>query len=292
MPGPLPDEETIPIARYGSSHIGQLKYVYRKGLALRYGKTMQCIAGIHYNFSLPEQLWAVLQQAEGDGRSARDYQSSRYIALIRNFRRYSWLLMYLFGASPALDKNFMRGRPHQLQELDADTLYLPYATSLRMSDLGYQSEAQAGLTPCYNDLSSYTDSLRQAVGTPYPPYVDIGTKKDGEWLQLNTNVLQIENEYYSNIRPKRVTYSGERPIQALMARGVQYVEARCLDINPFLPMGIDLAESRFLDAFLLYCALQDSPQLSNGECGSCSDNFLKVVKEGRRPGLHLSLIHI
>jgi len=218
MPGPLPDEETIPIARYGSSHIGQLKYVYRKGLALRYGKTMQCIAGIHYNFSLPEQLWAVLQQAEGDGRSARDYQSSRYIALIRNFRRYSWLLMYLFGASPALDKNFMRGRPHQLQELDADTLYLPYATSLRMSDLGYQSEAQAGLTPCYNDLSSYTDSLRQAVGTPYPPYVDIGTKKDGEWLQLNTNVLQIENEYYSNIRPKRVTYSGERPIQALMAR--------------------------------------------------------------------------
>ena len=168
MPGPLPDEETIPIARYGSSHIGQLKYVYRKGLALRYGKTMQCIAGIHYNFSLPEQLWAVLQQAEGDGRSARDYQSSRYIALIRNFRRYSWLLMYLFGASPALDKNFMRGRPHQLQELDADTLYLPYATSLRMSDLGYQSEAQAGLTPCYNDLSSYTDSLRQAVGTPYP----------------------------------------------------------------------------------------------------------------------------
>nr|WP_312971532.1 glutamate--cysteine ligase [Pseudomonas sp.] len=288
MPGPLPDEETIPIARYGSSHIGQLKYVYRKGLALRYGKTMQCIAGIHYNFSLPEQLWAVLQQAEGDGRSTRDYQSSRYIALIRNFRRYSWLLMYLFGASPALDKNFMRGRPHQLQELDADTLYLPYATSLRMSDLGYQSEAQAGLTPCYNDLSSYTDSLRQAVGTPYPPYVDIGTKKDGEWLQLNTNVLQIENEYYSNIRPKRVTYSGERPIQALIARGVQYVEARCLDINPFLPMGIDLAESRFLDAFLLYCALQDSPQLSNGECGSCSDNFLKVVKEGRRPGLHLS----
>ncbi|TBU97128.1 glutamate--cysteine ligase [Phytopseudomonas dryadis] len=287
MPGPLPDEEIIPIARYGHSHIGQLKYVYRKGLALRYGKTMQCIAGIHYNFSLPEALWAVLQQAEGDTRSARDFQSSRYIALIRNFRRYSWLLMYLFGASPALDRNFMRGRPHQLQELDADTLYLPYATSLRMSDLGYQSEAQAGLTPCYNDLPSYTDSLRQAVATPYPPYVDVGTKKDGEWLQLNTNILQIENEYYSNIRPKRVTYSGERPIQALMARGVQYVEVRCLDINPFLPLGIDLVESRFLDAFLLFCALQDSPQLSNGECGNCSDNFLKVVKEGRRPGLHL-----
>ena len=262
MPGRLPEEEQIPIARYGSSHIGQLKYVYRKGLALRYGKTMQCIAGIHYNFSLPERLWQLQQQAEGDTSSARDYQSARYIALIRNFRRYSWLLMYLFGASPAIDAGFLRGRPHQLQQLDADTLYLPYATSLRMSDLGYQSEAQAGLTPCYNDLTSYTDSLRQAVGTPYQPYVDIGSKKDGEWLQLNTHILQIENEYYSNIRPKRVTYSGERPIQALMARGVQYIEVRCLDINPFLPLGIDLAEARFLDAFLLFCALQDSSGLS------------------------------
>ncbi|RMH83413.1 glutamate--cysteine ligase [Pseudomonas sp. AOB-7] len=287
MPCALPDEETIPIARYGSSNIGRLKYVYRKGLALRYGKTMQCIAGIHYNFSLPEGLWQLQQQAEGDTQSARDYQSARYIALIRNFRRYSWLLMYLFGASPALDKGFMRGRPHQLQELDASTLYLPHATSLRMSDLGYQSSAQSGLTPCYNDLASYTDSLRLAVATPYPAYVEAGIKRDGEWLQLNTNILQIENEYYSSIRPKRVTRSGERPIQALMSRGVQYVEVRCLDINPYLPLGIDLSESRFIDAFLLFCALADSPLLEGGECRSCTDNFLKVVKEGRRPGLHL-----
>lgn len=201
MPCTLPAEEDIPIAEYGSSNIGKLKHVYRKGLALRYGRTMQCIAGIHYNFSLPEALWPLLRAAEGGGEPDRDYQSSAYIALIRNFRRYSWLLMYLFGASPALDKGFMRGRPHQLEELDAETLYLPYATSLRMSDLGYQSNAQAGLTPCYNNLASYTDSLRKAVGTPYPPYVEVGTHVDGEWVQLNTNILQIENEYYSNIRP-------------------------------------------------------------------------------------------
>ena len=287
MPCTLPAEEDIPIAEYGTSNIGKLKHVYRKGLALRYGRTMQCIAGIHYNFSLPEALWPLLREAEGSTEDDRDFQSSAYIALIRNFRRYSWLLMYLFGASPALDKGFLRGRPHQLEELDADTLYLPYATSLRMSDLGYQSNAQAGLTPCYNNLASYTDSLRKAVGTPYPPYVEVGTHVDGEWVQLNTNILQIENEYYSNIRPKRVTYTGERPIQALTSRGVQYVEVRCLDINPFLPVGIDLTEARFLDAFLLLCALDDSPQLDNGECGQCTDNFLTVVKEGRRPGLEL-----
>jgi len=287
MPCPLPAEEDIPLAYYGTSNIGRLKYVYRQGLSLRYGRTMQCIAGIHYNFSLPEQLWPVLKQADGYVGTDRDYQSSAYIALIRNFRRYSWLLMYLFGASPALDAGFLRGRAHQLEQLDAQTLYLPYATSLRMSDLGYQSNAQAGLTPCYNDLASYTDSLRKAVATPYSPYVQVGTHKDGEWVQLNTNILQIENEYYSNIRPKRVTYSGERPIQALMARGVQYIEVRCLDINPFLPTGVDLTESRFLDAFLLFCALESSPQIDSNECAACTDNFLSTVKEGRRPGLQL-----
>ena len=287
MPCPLPAEEDIPIAWYGTSNIGQLKHVYRKGLAVRYGRTMQCIAGIHYNFSLPEALWPLLRAEEGAEGSDRDFQSAAYIAMIRNFRRYSWLLMYLFGASPALDSGFLRGRSHRLETFGPNTLYLPYATSLRMSDLGYQNNAQAGLTPCYNDLQSYTESLRQAVATPYAPYVEIGTHKDGEWVQLNTNVLQIENEYYSSIRPKRVTYTGERPIQALVSRGVQYVEVRCLDINPFLPTGIDLPQTRFLDAFLLYCALESSPMLDRQTCGDCTDNFLKVVKEGRRPGLEL-----
>lgn len=287
MPCMLPAEEDIPIAEYGISNIGRLKHVYRKGLALRYGRTMQCIAGIHYNFSLSEALWPLLRKDEGCSDNNGDYQSSAYMALIRNFHRYSWLLMYLFGSSPVLDKGFLRGRPHQLEELDAETLYLPYATSLRMSDLGYQSRAQSNLTPSYNSLTSYTEAIREAMSTSYPSYIEAGTQKDGEWVQLNTNILQIENEYYANIRPKRATCAGERPIQALTSRGVQYVEVRCLDINPFLPMGIDLTEARFLDAFLLFCALEESPQLSDYECGQCASNFLTVVKEGRRPGLEL-----
>ena len=287
MPGHLPKEEQIPIGEYGQSNIGQLKHVYRKGLALRYGKTMQCIAGIHYNFSLPESIWTMLRAAEQDQRSPQDYQSARYIGLIRNFRRYNWLLMYLFGASPALDISFLRGREHQLDSFDEDTLYLPYATSLRMSDLGYQSKAQADLTPCYNDLNSYTDSLRRAVSTPYPAYQSIGSKQGSEWLQINTNILQIENEYYSTMRPKRITLDGERPVEALIARGVQYVEARCIDINPFLPLGIDLTQARFLDTFLLFCALQDSPLFSNLDCPAATENFLSVVKQGRKPQLQL-----
>jgi len=289
MPCPLPDEADIPIARYGNANIGKLKYIYRKGLALRYGKTMQCIAGIHYNFSLDERLFALLQQEEGALGDLQDYQSQRYIALIRNFRRYSWLLMYLFGASPALDRSFMRNGQGELKKLDEQTFYLPWATSLRMSDLGYQSAAQRSLTPCYNDLASYTDSLHRAVSTPWPPYAALGTHDAaGHWQQLSCNILQIENEYYSSIRPKRVTQSGERPLTALLARGVQYIEVRCLDINPFLPLGIDETQARFLEVFLLYCALQHSPLLEDGECTAATDNFLQTVSRGREPGLLLN----
>lgn len=287
MPCVLPEEPEIPIAQYGSSNIGRLKYVYRQGLAVRYGKAMQCIAGIHYNFSLAPEIWALLQRKEGDTGTAQDVQSARYIALIRNFRRYSWLLMYLFGASPALNRGFLKGDDHGLAVLDEQTLYLPYATSLRMSDLGYQNNAQAGLTPCYDSLSSYTQSLCRAVSTPYPPYEAMGCKRDGEWIQLNTNVLQIENEYYSSIRPKRVTFLGERPVQALRARGIQYVEVRCLDIDPFLPLGLDSHTAHFMTTFLLYCALQESPKLVQAGCQACSQNFSSVVKEGRKPGLEL-----
>lgn len=286
MPCDLPPESEIDIAAYGSSHIGMLKHVYRRGLALRYGKTMQCIAGIHYNFSLSEHLWPLLQETENATGSARDFQSACYFALIRNFRRYSWLLMYLFGASPALATGFLRGRPHKLEVLSRDTLYLPYATSLRMSDLGYQSNAQASLSVQFDHIDNYIRSLQRAVSQPYPPYAEIGTRRDGEWVQLNANLLQIENEYYSTIRPKRVIGIGERAIGALAARGVQYVEVRCMDVDPFEPIGISLETSRFMDAFLLYCALEDSP-LSPDRGATDTQNFARVVTEGRRPGLTL-----
>jgi glutamate--cysteine ligase len=287
MPCHLPSEEEIPIAWYGNSHIGMLKHVYRRGLALRYGKTMQCIAGIHYNYSLAEDLWRLLQEREQSDGSAMHYQSESYIALIRNFHRYSWLLMYLFGASPALSTAFLRGRSHQLEILSDDTLYLPHATSLRMSDLGYQNNAQAGLVPPYNTLREYMTSLAKAVRQPYAAYEAIGAKRDGEWVQINTNVLQIENEFYATIRPKRVIKSGERAVEALCARGVQYIEVRCMDVDPFEALGINIETARFLDAFLLFCAFDESPLTNEAEAQKNVENFARTVKQGRQPGLTL-----
>ncbi|MBB5502809.1 glutamate--cysteine ligase [Paraburkholderia sp. MM5384-R2] len=289
MPGLLPaTDDGIPIAHYGTSNIGKLKYVYRVGLALRYGRTMQCIAGIHYNYSLSEDVWRLLHADQQSTANAVDFQSDRYLALIRNFRRTNWLLMYLFGASPALDRRFLRDRKHTLDTFDADTLYRPYATSLRMSDLGYSNTAaQAALHVDYDTLPGYLDALAKAVSQPYPAYEQIGTQRDGEWVQINTNVLQIENEFYSTIRPKRVTYPGERPLHALAARGVQYVEVRCMDIDPFEPAGISLETSRFLDAYLLVCALDDSVPLPPPAYTEANQNFGRVTMEGRKPGLEL-----
>lgn len=285
MPALLPSEADIPIAWYGNSNTGMLKHVYRRGLAVRYGKRMQCIAGLHYNFSLPDSIWGLPELFDDEGISP----SEGYVALIRNFMRHSWLLMYLFGASPAVSSNFLVDHPsHQLEKLDADTLYLPWATSLRMSDLGYQNKAQSTLKLCYNDLPTFLSRLYDAVTTPWPAYEAIGTHLDGQWTQLNCNLLQIENEFYSTIRPKRTTARGERPITALSERGVQYIEVRCLDIDPFEPIGISSETVRFMDAFLLYCALEHSPTFGeDGFCIESSRNFSKVVVQGRQPDLTL-----
>jgi glutamate--cysteine ligase len=231
---------------------------------------MQTISGIHYNFSLP------------DGRS-----NDEYFALIRNFRRHSWLLLYLFGASPAVCTCFVAGRAHELQHLSDDTLYLPYATSLRMGRLGYQSDAQSSLAVSYNDLASYAASLEEALTKPYPPYEAIGIQKGGEYSQLATSLLQIENEFYGTIRPKRVIRPGERPLRALRDRGVEYVEVRLMDLDPFVPVGITADTMRLLDVFLLHCLLCDSPPDTTDELAEVIENKLRVAARGREPGLRL-----
>jgi glutamate--cysteine ligase len=269
MPCELPSDETIPIGRYGSSNIGRAKSVYRMGLAHRYGRRMQTISGIHYNWSMPE------------------ISNKGYFALIRNFRRHSFLLLYLFGASPAVCSSFVRDRKHELQTKD-HTLYMPHGTSLRMGRLGYQSDAQASLAVSYNSLEGYGASLQEALTRPYPPYEAIGIRNPGgEYVQLATTLLQIENEFYGTIRPKRVIFPGERPLHALRERGVEYVEVRCMDLDPFLSVGIDAKTVRFLDIFLLHCLLSESPPDTPQEIAALARNQHRTAARGREPGLRL-----
>jgi glutamate--cysteine ligase len=288
MPCALGGEDEIPIALFGTSNLGRLKTLYREGLSNRYGKIMQTIAGIHYNFSMPESFWPQYQQHCGDTGSLQDFRTNKYLHLIRNFHRYSWLLVYLFGASPAACKSFVRGREHSLQELDAHSLYLPYATCLRMGNLGYKSEAQKSLFVCYNDLNNYAECLDTAMHTPYPEYEAIGLGPNGEPLQINANLLQLENEFYSTIRPKRNVKSGQRPLAALKEGGIEYIEVRALDLNPYLPLGIDAEQIRFLDTFLVHCLLAPSPECHQAEFFEVAENLTRVVEQGRDPALMLS----
>jgi glutamate--cysteine ligase len=281
MPCNLPGDDAIPIGQYGRSNIGRAKSVYRMGLANRYGRRMQAISGIHYNWSLP-----------GLG-------TAEYFSLIRNFRRHGWLLFYLFGASPAVCSSFVAGHKysgHGLRELKPGTLYLPHATTLRMGRLGYQSEAQDSIAANFNDLETYGKVLEEAMTRTWPAYEKIGIRNkdataasggtDG-YQQLSTALLQIENEFYGKIRPKRRIRSGERPLHALRERGVEYVEVRLMDLDPFAAIGITAPVCRFLDVFLLHCLLSDSPPDTPDEIATIGRNQEVVAARGREPGLLL-----
>ncbi len=281
MPCLMGDELSIPIAQYGSSNIGTMKYVYRLGLWHRYGRVMQTIAGIHYNLSFSTDFWQSYQQLENNDDDLQTFTSAGYFDVVRNFQRYSWLLIYLFGASPAICRSFLQGRESDLSTHMKNTLYLPNGTSLRMSDIGYQNSAQEDLSISYNNLSDYAAGLRQAIETPYQPYEEMGIKQDGEYLQLNSNILQIENEYYGNIRPKRNTQPLESPTQALTRRGVEYIEVRCLDIDPFDPIGIDQNKAAFVELFATFCLLYSSPLLDESSDKQIQQNMESVIYRGR-----------
>jgi len=289
MPCSIPADGRIPLARYGDSNVGQMKTVYRSGLGYRYGRNMQTIAGVHFNYSLPQAFWPVYQDLEQDAGPADRFRSDAYLGLVRNFRRMGWLVLYLFGASPALCKSFLGESPAvNMPELSADTFFEPYGTSLRMSDLGYSNSTQASLNISLNDLDDYIRDLSAAINTPEAAYGKIGVKVDGEYRQLSANQLQIENEYYSSVRPKRVANSGERPTAALRRGGIEYVEIRSLDINVYDPVGTNQNAMRFVEAFLIYCLLADSPLLDDAGLESAGQNQKDTAKMGRDPGLELA----
>jgi glutamate--cysteine ligase len=288
MPCAIKGEESIPIADYGRSNVGHMKTVYRRGLGLRYGRVMQAISGVHFNYSFPEHIWPVLADLFKRHDAGQEFRSDAYFALLRNYRRHGWIILYLFGNSPAICPSFLQGRKVDwLQEFVPGSLYAPHATSLRMSDLGYRNKSQAGLSVSVNSLDHYVRDLTRAITTPHPEYEKLGVKVDGDYVQLNANLLQIENEYYSFIRPKRVTMSGERPTKALQRGGVQYVEMRSLDVSPFDPVGVNQNKLRFLEAFAAFCVLSTSAPIQTSEQAELDGNHVLVAREGRKPGLML-----
>lgn len=280
MPCYIAPGQDIELAQYGTSNVGRLKTLYREGLKNRYGALMQTISGVHYNFSLPMAFWQAKCGVE-DAESGKEAISAGYFRSIRNYYRFGWVIPYLFGASPAICSSFLQGKPTTLpfEKAGNGMYYLPYATSLRLSDLGYTNKSQSNLGITFNDLHEYVAGLKRAIKTPSEEYAKIGLEKDGKHLQINSNILQIENELYAPIRPKRVTRSGETPSDALLRGGIEYIEVRSLDINPFSPIGVDEQQVRFLDLFMVWCVLADAPEMSSSELLCTRTNWNRVILE-------------
>jgi glutamate--cysteine ligase len=290
MPCIMTGNDDIPVAQYGDSNVARMKTVYRYGLGHRYGRLMQTIAGIHYNFSMPQNFWQQAWESENSPGTLTDYITARYLGLIRNFQRYSWLLVYLYGASPAVCGSFLRGDDkHGLIPFDdqSRSLYMPHGTALRMGDLGYNSDAQKDLNICYNSLDNYVQTLKKAILQSHDGYSSIPAGEADNFQQLNDSLLQIENEFYSPIRPKRVARTGETPLGALCRDGIEYIEVRCIDVSPFAPVGLDAQQIRFMDTFLLFCLFQDSPPCTSQEQEVMDYNLKTIVNRGREPGLML-----
>lgn len=288
MPCELSGDDAVPIAQYGNSNQGRLKYVYRHGLKIRYGGMMQAISGVHFNYSMPVSFWPLYAEFCQSSDSGQNFRSARYFDLLRNYRRHGWVVSYLFGVSPALSRSFLQGRSHEgLEPLGADTLIGPYATSLRMSDIGYRNRNPAAASVSVNSLEEYLRDLRRAIRTEHPPFEALGIERDGEYQQLSGNILQIENEYYSYIRPKRTLRAGERTSHALARGGVEYIEIRALDNSAFDPVGVNVCKLYFLEAFAIMLLFRDSPPIGSSEEESIERNHLLVARRGREPGLML-----
>lgn len=290
MPCSINHIEQIKLAQYGHSNIGRAKSLYRQGLKLRYGALMQIIAGVHFNFSFPTLFWQALPGYRRQEEKA--FITAGYLRLTRNYYRFGWIIPYLFGASPAVCESFLQGHKSDIpfQSTREGELWLPHATSLRLSNLGYTNHSQNDLVVTFNSIEAYTQALKQATNTPSARYNEIGLKNaQGDRLQINTNILQIENEYYAPIRPKRVARSGEIPSDLLLRKGIQYVEVRSLDINPFSAIGIDDQQIRLLDLLLIWCVLAESPEMETTELQQCRRNWRTVVLQGRKPGQHIEI---
>jgi len=283
------DDNDIPLAEYGSSNVGRLKTLYRSGLGIRYGRRMQTIAGLHYNLSFGDDLFSAWRDNTSKSEqleSLSEFKNAKYLGLIRNFKRMSSLVLYLTGASPSVCPCFLTGRKHNLQLMNNTTYYSPKATSLRMGKLGYTNSVQDQLDIRYNNLPEYIEGLRRAINTPFSGFTELGLDDDeGNPIQINDHILQIENEYYSPIRPKQIAESEEAPSHALEARGIAYVEFRAVDLDPYSDIGIRLSTACFLEVLALYCLLTDSPDLLPEEDAVLAENLERVVNNGRAPDL-------
>lgn len=299
MPCILRGGQSVRIGEYGTSHSGKMKHAYRRGLGLRYGRRMQAIAGVHFNFSLPDSCWQIGRNPAASGPASRtdaagsvqQQRTSGYFQMMQSFVRIGWLVPYLFGASPAVCSSFLaEGEGEEFDVWNSSTRYAPYGTSLRMGKIGYRyrEDQPIDLSVSHTNIDAYIEDIVNHVNTEHPPYARLGMHDDdGSIQQLSTSRLQIENEFYSTVRPKQIPAKGELPIHALRERGIRYLELRSVDVNLNDPAGLNIEQIAMLEMLMIFSWLCEPQPLSAEQVDACRRNIQKVAHRGREPGLEL-----
>ena len=217
MPAGLPPEEQIKVAQLDN----QEDVAYREHLVQSYGKYKQMVSGIHYNFQIDPKFIDALFHAQNETQSAVDFQNDFYLKIAKNFLRYQWILLYLFSATPTVEEKYFRDnsplKPHQ------------YVRSLRSGKYGYVNDPKIHVS--YDSLQEYVETLEHWV-------------KSGD--------LIAEKEFYSSVRLR-----GAKKARDLLEKGIQYLEFRLFDLNPFAPYGMELADAKFIHYFILLMAWLD-----------------------------------
>ena len=217
MPAGLPSEEQIKVAQLDN----QEDVAYREHLVQSYGKYKQMVSGIHYNFQIDPKFIDALFHAQNETQSAVDFQNNFYLKIAKNFLRYQWILLYLFSATPTVEEKYFRGhsplKSHQ------------YVRSLRSGKYGYVNDPKIHVS--YDSLQEYVETLEHWV-------------KSGD--------LIAEKEFYSSVRLR-----GAKKARDLLEKGIQYLEFRLFDLNPFAPYGMELADAKFIHYFILLMAWLD-----------------------------------
>ena len=258
----------IKLPPHRESNITKLGHLYRLGLRNRYGDKMQSTAGIHFNFSFSDSVIKAL----GNNKT------EIYLGISRNFLRIFPLVLRLIGCSPVTHKSFLKGRNINIENLDGEDCFLPNSTSLRVSRLGYYSEEQDENFITFNSLDDYLLTIESYINNPNEKFKDISLDLK---QQVNNGTIQMESELYNHIRPKGIISKEIRAYNQLKENGIEYLEIRSIDLNPYSNIGISLEDVEFLELVMIFCALSDSPLISDVESDCIKENIRRSSETGQ-----------
>ena len=258
----------IKLPPHRDANITKLAHLYRLGLRNRYGDKMQSTAGIHFNISFSDSVIKSLSESKTD----------IYLGACRNFLRVFPLVLRLIGCSPVTHKSFLKDRNLNIDKLNDEDCYLPKSTSLRVSRLGYYSEEQDEKFITFNSLEEYLETIQNYINTPNEKFNDISLDLK---QQVNNGTIQMESELYNHIRPKGVFSRTERQYNQLKKTGIEYLEIRSIDLNPYSEIGISIEDVEFLELLSLFCSLSDSPKIDETEAMLIKENIRRASEVGQ-----------